>query len=52
MASSSTVQILLDTIKREKDISDPYAYAVGMLGAMADEKEVLASINYMTTKDN
>lgn len=52
MASSSTVQILLDTIKREKGISNPYAFAVGMLGAMVTEKELLDSINYMTTKDN
>ena len=51
MASSYTLQMLLDTIQRERGITKQehvYAYALGMLTAMVDEDEILKSIKYMT----
>lgn len=49
MANTETVARLIEAIRAD-GISDPYAYAVGALGAMASEEQVLSHINYISAR--
>lgn len=49
MADSATVDRFLALVK--KTYSDPYPYAVGYLGSMVKESELLDAIAYMERRD-
>ena len=49
MATSATITRFIEAIRAD-GISDPYAYAVGALGAMVSEEEVISHINYITAR--